>query len=304
MASSAEIQITDHDIAIFRFIWRWKLATTSTLCARYTRHFKATPHTLYKRLKRLEVAGFLDVVRVFAPKPGHAWTLTEKSYASFKSFLPEIIQVGYKSENPTHDLFVQAAHLGNFLDVKSLPSKLRIITEQELRRVHPQCLPKELSESTNHRADGYWIYDQSKTTRTILALEVELSQKSSERYRECIFHYSLARDIDSVLWIVESEHLAKIISKELSADRHSAQSKHQFVLLADLVKQGWNSQIISGNNTGRKLSAFMNTLFGDNVGRIGGECWEKNPIHHILDTRLYPALTNTYATNPEEARRD
>ena len=304
MSKTIDLQVTDHDIIIFRFIWRWKLATTAAICTRYCKHFRATPHTLYKRLKRLESAGFLDVVRVFAPKPGHAWTLTEKSYSSFKSFLPELIQTGYKSENPTHDLFVKAAQLGNFLDMKALPSKLRIITEQELRRIHPQCLPKELSESTGHRADGYWIYDQNKTTRTILALEVELSRKSSERYRECIFHYSLARDIDSVLWIVDSEQLAKIISNEMSADRHSSQNKHQFALVSELVKHGWDSKIISGNNTGRKLSEFMNTLFGENVGRIVGERWEKNPIHHILDTRLYPALTNTCAETPEEAHRD
>jgi hypothetical protein len=138
----------------------------------------------------------------------------------------------------------------------------------------------------------------------VVALEVELSRKSSERYRECIFHYSLAREVDAVLWVVESETLAKIISKELEADRYSAQSKHHFVLLAELVAHGWESKIFLGASSGRKVSTFLsNALLKNDVKTMLNQCAE-NAHSFILDTRISPANFETYANNSKEVNRD
>ncbi|MEZ4814404.1 MAG: hypothetical protein R3A80_04255 [Bdellovibrionota bacterium] len=301
--SKKDMEITDHDLVIFKFLWRWKLATSSALSCRYANYFKTSSHTLYKRLNRLKEEGFLDVLRVFAPRPGFAWTLTDKSYAALKSFLPELIQSGYKSENPTHDLFVQAAHLGPYLEVNALSDNLKLVTEQELRRIHPDCLPVTLKKEGTHRADGYWIYDKG-VTKKIVALEVETSRKSAERYRESILLYSLSHDIDAVVWIVESEKIINAISGELQTDRYSTTCKHHFILLQDFIENGWNARLVSSAKSDQKLMGLMNTCFGEKTWKTRGKSLEKNQVNCVLDTRLAPTVPSTCAATGEALRCD
>lgn len=270
------------DKPVLHFLWTWKIATTACIARRFGAEFKWTYENTYKRLWRMRTRGLVDL-RYNDWSNGMVWELTGAGFAAIRNRLPELAEEGFSSENIGHDLFVQAAHLGEWLPRHSAPD-VGLVTEQQLRRTKPDLLPNWIPKSTLHRPDGYWLLP-ADGERTLVALEVELSRKSDENFASTASFYARERAVHSVLWIVNGRGLAqKILAqcKIVSAYRDI----HNFVDLEDLTVNGWDSVIFHGPNGGQKISAFLNRGRRNFDGTTMEQSRKSSSIGAILDSAL------------------
>jgi hypothetical protein len=255
MAKRPTGPLTPKDIPILKFIWWWKIASTAAITARFEMDYGWIPETVHWRLNRMKKRGYVAIQYVPASRGG-VWTLTALGFKAIEPSLPKLRESGFATENVTHDLRVQAAHLGEWLPRGTTPD-IRIFTEQELRRIDPSCYPEWVPTSALHRPDGYWNLP-SATGRRVVALEVELSTKAFDDYRTIANFYAQEPAITSVLWYVASESLAAKIEKAATECPFGYRRIHQYIKLSDLESRGWGAQIFSGSCAGQNASAFLN----------------------------------------------
>ena len=243
------------EIPILLFLWRWKVSTTSGVYMRFKPEFRWTVYTAYSRMKRLKVKGFVEFKYsdncVFK-----VWTLSQRGFKAISNKLTLLREDGYLSENIEHDIYVMAAHNGEWLPRNSVDD-VKTITEQELRRIYAEGLPKEIPSVTDHRPDGYWLFS-GENRRKIVALEVELNRKSSEDYVDVGEFYNSNASVESVLWIVQSQALANKIVSAASKNLGRYRDIHNFILLTDFIENGWDSTVFLGNFRLNKMQEFLN----------------------------------------------
>ncbi len=283
----------EKDLPILRFIWWWKIASTGAIAGRFYTEYRWKPFTVHWRLSRLRKEGFLEQVQVSAAM-GSVWTLTNQGFKIIESELPALREHGFASEHMAHDLYVQAAHLGEWLPRHSA-NDVRFFSEQELRRINPDCYPEWVPCSRIHRPDGYWNLPTA-TGRRVVALEVEINSKSFEQYKSVGNFYNQEKQISAVIWILGEELLSKKIITAAKSGPYPFRDIHHFVNLSDFKKQGWNSAIISGGDSGITMSAFLNKY---RSGKPPAN-FQQNPIlgwtQLILDTRIKRFGSQTYFT--------
>jgi hypothetical protein len=246
---NAVLSVT-RDVPMLDFLWRWKVSTTSALGARF--YPGATLGTAYKRLWRLERAGFIRA-RCDETASYFVWTLDKKGFAFVRSRLPKLREEGYLSENLKHDLVVTAVHLGDGL-LSEMPD-IKYATEQELRRYEPEFLPSWVTISSRHRPDGYWRV-RKECGHQVIALEVELSPKTDLDYETVGRFYKDHEEIHRVIWVVEKTQFAERILR--LAEKYSCgESKHCFVLIKPLLAMGWQATVFHGCETGKSISSIL-----------------------------------------------
>lgn len=256
----SKIILTERDIKIFRFLWRWKLLTTRAIHAKF--FSKAGLLKAYNRLKELEQKKYIRS-HIFSYEEGQVWCLDLKGFKAIASEMDGLKEIGFRSEHLRHDFFVSAIHLGEWLADK--PENVFICSEQELRRVDPQFLPSWLPQSNLHRPDGFWLF-QGPTWQQIISLEIETHRKVEDEIKRVKTYYDSQENIGLCLWFVKSESFAKLLYDKLSSDSTSKNSVHQFFLLKDFCKVGWNSPCIGGSLKGRTVTEIFNSYIDKKVG--------------------------------------
>lgn len=241
--------------ALLIFLWKWKLATTSIIKLKF--FHKSSIWYCYKRLLSLEAGGF---VQSLASKNGKGfyWSLTNKSFHYLKPILGSLEQNGFLSENPGHDLVVQAVQLGNWL--RLIPSGVTFFTEQQLRRHSSEDYPSWVPRSKIHRPDGYTLFRTENGNR-LLAIEVELSQKRLSDYETVSRFYDLDTDVTNVLWVTGSRVSINSVQAALAKANSSERNIHSFISFSDFIRNSWQSKIIAGRYYGDTLqTAYSNML--------------------------------------------
>lgn len=161
------IRANPQDNSLLDFLWRWQLASTSVLSARF--YPERSPRQAYERLRKLERGGLIQCYIVFNGR-GYAWGITKRAFTDMVHHLPALQSEGFLSEDKEHDLLVSAIHLGDWLWEQ--PQGSEVFSEQQLRTYHPEVYPAWIPQSQSHRPDGYWYTGHTADGRTI-ALEVE-----------------------------------------------------------------------------------------------------------------------------------
>ncbi|MBK8203069.1 MAG: hypothetical protein IPK68_12370 [Bdellovibrionales bacterium] len=277
---------TLRDEEIFHFLWKWKLATFKTLARIF--FAKASLPVVYQRLSKLRRAGFLRQ-RIDESGRNRIWTLDAKGFVALGNRLPELEEYGFASENIEHDLIVNALHLGEWAE--GCPEGVELFTEQQLRRMKAEMYPAWVPRTKNHRPDGYWHFAHGEHHLTI-AIEVELSTKSKDRYESIVKFYDHYDIIDFVLWLVPTPKLARVILKSASGPNFYRNHVHNFLALEDFQSQFWQASIFSGPNKGSTVHDLLNQnllqtllkspLRPSTKGSSGARS------QHLLDTRLSP----------------
>lgn len=273
------VATTERDLELLKFLWKWKVATSAALSKKFFSELR--PMTAYHRLWKLQKGGY---VTWRSDALGHKFVLhlTLKGFKTIRNEIPAgLKEEGYASEHIGHDLIVSAVHLGDWYF--KTPEGPTLISEQQLRRIHPEHLPKEIpsGEKATHCADGYWILPYS-SGKKVVALEVELNPKSNAEYQEVSKFYRRATTVTDVLWVVPHKWMAPHIQEQLekyaTEDSHK---KHSFVLLDQFKAQCWQAPINNGRYAGLTITHVL--------GKIG----TKEPqnghktfcTHFTLDTR-------------------
>lgn len=246
--------IGERDKRVLYLLWQFKLATTAIIAARV---FQKTSHEgAYIRLRRLASAGY---IKSLYPQSGrhHFWCLTDMGYELISKGLPALVQDGYLSENLRHDFLVAVAHLGGWLQGE--PENVRLFTEQELRRIDPTQFPKAIPKSKAHRPDGYWIVNLG-TNQTLLALEVELSQKSLDIYASVGQFYHEIALVEQVFWIVMTIGQGKSMLNQFRKVVFEGADVHSFILLSDFLKSNWQTKIAIGKSQGQSIQTVLDHM--------------------------------------------
>jgi hypothetical protein len=276
--------LTDRDIAIIGFLWRWKLASTSAIYAKYFPD--VNPLVPYRRLRELECAGYLSCQML--SYQNSIWSISKKGFNVIRPKLPSLKEEGFKSEKINHDILVTALHLGEWL-VKR-PADIEMCSEQELRRFHPDTLPGWIPKTEIHRPDGYW-YLKAQPKPQIIALEVELSRKTKAELESLSAFYRSEESIAKVLWMVCEQSHAESIERTMN-QKSDRRDLHQFILESDFRATGWDSKIIVGSN---KNISIHSLLKADRTADVtnGLQSYSPRFIPALLDLRKRRVLPQT-----------
>lgn len=274
-------QITDRDYKIFRFIWKWKAVSTSALAAKF--FSKTHPYTCYRRLLHL---GHNDYIECYPLKDrGTAvWILKQKGFKYIRPYLDDLCADGFKSANYRHDYLASCLHLGEWL--LSQPDNSQTVSEQQLRSIEPELLPKWVPTSKLHIPDGYSTYHLNGQ-RVIVAFEAELSVKTSLRYESVVSFYDNEESISVVLWLVDDLSSLGTIEKYFKKFNIKNISKHQFILLPDFVKNGWMAGITKGKYVGHKvINLLQHKAYTNPTQKLHGRV-----TLYLLDSQKRPILS-------------
>lgn len=233
----APVCLTSTDVKILQYVWMWKVSSTASIHESINR--PASPYSTYKRLEKLEKNGYLichfhDVERF------NLWSLSERGFLSVQSYLGDLAEEGYLSENHRHDRLVQAFQLGEWA-THQWP-KVIFFTEQEMRRKDVDQFPEWVPQTKEHRADGYTRIVGEKKPWT-LAYEVELSAKNVQKYEGTLRFYKGAKGVDRILWLVATPFIRDQILRAKACIRDESQNYHVFVDLEDFLKNGWDAAV-------------------------------------------------------------
>ncbi|MBA2306847.1 hypothetical protein H0W26_01780 [Candidatus Dependentiae bacterium] len=281
------------DIPMLIFLWRWKFAPTAVLWKRF--FSKTAPHTAYNRLWSLGKSGILQR-RVNKTGKHSVWTLTRLGFHVIQKYLPPLKSDNIESENLIHDLLVNAFHLGS--GSTPLPESIELISEQELRAVDEDFLPKWIPNPKiendglyYHRPDGYWRV-RHRGEQIAIALEIELSRQSIARYDEIIEFYRDHQEIVRILWAVKNLRLAKYLDHRIRETDKNENDAHNFLAVDDLILKGWKAKIIYGPEVGKTPASILGPSPDANSDDHLSSCF--------LDTRKQPYKSNAYS-NPNSA---
>ena len=273
----------ENDRPMLLFLWKWKIATSSALGLRFYGDRKNPPSAAYQRLLRLKKRGFVKFAFAQEEPGARVWTLTKKGFKIVKPSLGPLKQDGCESENIYHDLWVQAAHLGEHLDHDA--ENVEQFTEQELRRLEPEIYPDWVPKKTLHRPDGYWRISLGMEKK-VVAVEVELSRKASSDYRFVSDFYARGGIVSRVIWVVESVPFIDRIRKALGSANPEKIGMHFFFLRKDLESAGWECLCVRGENTGRKFHEIVNFTEQNQAETNLRPTRNRSFIAAILDTRV------------------
>ncbi|MBP9708666.1 MAG: hypothetical protein KBD78_13590 [Oligoflexales bacterium] len=231
-------------------------------------------NTAYKRLQNLKKRGLICLQ---SDKAGEIspWTLTKKGFESIKSLLPDLAEEGFQSETLIHDHLVTVIHLGEWL--RAYPEACELITEQELRRLHPEHYPDWVPQSKVHRPDGYWFLGGNEN---VIALELEISRKQQDLYISICQFYKKQPQVSMVVWVVNNKSQA--LGLHSLFEEWGAKDQHQFILLSSIENLGWNAPIEIGSKSGKTLSQIL--------VKNDSKTHQNFDFSILLDSRKFPAL--------------
>lgn len=267
---------TARDLEVFHFLWRWKFVNTKTLAIKF--YTDNSPWTAYKRLYRLNKAGFIrtEYIKI---KKAHVWTLTQKGFKAIEELLPHLENPGFKGDNPKHDFLVSSVHIGEWLF--GAPDGCDLFSEQQLRRYPTEFYPTWVPNPGYYQPDGYW-HINTENSQTTISLEVELSQKANSRYEKVTTFFNFYKKVLFGVWIVPSKAAANRLMATFNQKSKRPSSPHQFLLVDDILKLNWDAPIRLGTFEGFTLSEFL----GKNGAKLVQNQCKTFSHKFLVDTRL------------------
>lgn len=272
----SHLKLSDEDKNCLLLLWRWKLLTTAAL--RNSTYTQRSNYRTYCRLIELEKFKYIKCVHS-VDRWKYVWQLDELGYEIIKDGLPILKMNGYLSENKSHDFWVTAIHLGEWLE--HLPANSAQFSEQELRRYDFESYPSWVPKTSTHRPDGWWKTNVNQSDKeSLIALEVELSKKSSAAYIDVGEFYSTVVQPYQVIWVVPTVSDIKYIFSHLKSGSKSNCAEQSFITLDQYVQHQWQSKIQSGKNIGKSLLEIL--------GKSSGKSTNSLSSIFLLDTHKCP----------------
>lgn len=281
----------DVEISILKFIWRIKVTSTSAIYLRFCDELKWKPSSCYLRLLSLKTKGCL---KIKSDDSGAVklWCLTEKGFKAIRHTLLALKEEGYASENILHDYHVLAAHYGEWI-FSNEAKDVKFVTEQELRRFDSEALPAWATKLQTHKPDALWYFPETKN-KYLIGLEVEISRKRNIDYEKLGQFYKYDASLHSVLWVVLTKGHADCIRSAMKIEDNSKENIHNFILIEDFRKHGWNSDIFIGPNKNQSIINFLNLYRFNKSTTIPRQLHYRSCAENILDSHLKSFNSITY----------
>ena len=227
------------DVSILKFLWKWKVSTIATL--REALAPGQNHNTFNKRIRKLETNGLIECERILIPSL-NLWQLTDHGCYAIRESLGPIKDEGFRSASHYHDALVLAFQMGEWLWQSN--EKPKLITDQELLRYPKDYLDECLPKSLDHRPDGYTIVKRENKNK-VLAFEVELHAKSTDRYSTVVRWYEVMREVERVFWLVGDDYIIDQFKKGKLEAKGKTDGLHLFIRLDEYLKSGWDSVCVT-----------------------------------------------------------
>lgn len=197
------MRLTERDLCLMQ--WLHKFAYVSIEQLQQKMHISKS--TIYSRLHKLVEANYLQHRYILHGLPG-IYFLTKKGCKLVNNFLPQLQRIAIA--NYRHDLMV--INLAIYLENKY---NVEYISERQLRS------QSNHNYNFSHLPDGE-IYLQNKH----IAIEVELTRKSSRRIQKILQYYSSNLHYSEVWYFYDKIHMQQFLQQQIT--------QHSFVRLHDL----------------------------------------------------------------------
>ncbi len=238
-------------MSLLMFLWKWKVATTTAIAARFFPGIKTT--SVHRRLLELKGGGYVTTLTSHTGY-GHVWTLTKKGFEAIRELLPELHKVGFQPESIGQDLITMTAMMGDWLP--KLPDGVELYSEQLLKRVHHNQFPMWVPQSDLHFASGYWRLPKLTADHSV-ALQVERCERGRNYFELVADFYEGYHFVANVIWLVPFSGTTSRIEKGVEEYLKSARTKHLFLPIEEFTKVGWQAKFRSGQYKDQTLSDFL-----------------------------------------------
>ena len=218
---------------MLKHVYTYRVASVAQLRERY---FSKTFRTVGpRRIRQLVDEGFLQSFVTGDAANVHCCVrMTEKGWKVIREHWDyEIDNPLFKSESPVHDLRL-ACVAKSF---ERLSTFKNLFTENLLQSSKALSDEERLKELAVLQADGALVLAPPKAQLYFYGLELEISRKSPERYREKLLSYYMAKHIDGVLYVSDSRVILDAVAR---ADQE-IRSKRASILHLALEKNVLNS---------------------------------------------------------------
>ena len=282
MTNVKHLILTERDVRILAFVWRHRLSTFRLL---KEMHFSELSHgTAYNRCRRLRDAGYLRTDFLDGTR-STLWCLGERGFRFLETNeLPELKVNSYKPQSKAHDLLAFATLLGDWRTER--PKTVRIFSEQEIACLHLDELPSSSADSERRIPDGIWLFEDERERKAV-ALEVELTAKSTDRYQRICLTYSSTHFYTNVVWVVPRSTLAERILKVAGASDF-ARKQHLFIKTKDIEERGWHATFLNVDRRTQTLGMFLRTQIQfSNASPVNA------PINALIKTPVIGAHRST-----------
>lgn len=231
-----KFEIQERDIQVMKFAFAFRAVTCSQILRR---HFKESNEAYaLRRIRQLTEEGFLDVssaffknrpVKVLLPNPSIWQHIAEKWPYAIDNPL-------FKSESPEHD--VRLAEI--FLRLEMLATFRNFFSENLLQSSAAIARAANLRDTTKTQSDGLIALDFGNGSLKRYAVELEITRKAPERYREKLLSYYLAEGIDGVIYITANEEIRTLVAKADKSVCNGERSRVYLTLESNLVSNEAN----------------------------------------------------------------
>lgn len=241
------VKLQPRDIKVMKFVFACRAVTYDQIIRRHflDRH----ESTAWKRLRRLARHGFFKIsvvemgeksLRMVQPLPAIWPVICEK-------WPFEIDTPHFKSESPEHDIRLAEV----FLRLEKLSSYRTFFTENLLQSSLAIAEDPRFRDTAKIQSDGVLSVIDERGDLRIYAVELELSKKSPDRYREKLTDYYLAQGIDGVLYVSPKPEIERLIHRIDEEVRSGRDSIVHFAYERNVVSKG--SKLIFSTSEGAKL---------------------------------------------------
>jgi hypothetical protein len=220
MEAPLKIKLQPRDIQIMKFVFACRVVTYDQIARR---HFPNTSVVIARRrIRNLAEHGYFKTGHVLIAK------YVERTIQPLPPVWPQIGEKWnfhvdkphFKSESPGHD--VRMTEL--ILRFEKLTNFRSFFTENLLQSSSALRSDPRFRDLDGIQPDGILVVKDQNGAELFYAIELEISKKTPERYREKLLGYYLARGIDGVLYICSTPQIAAVVARadrEIRRDRDS-----------------------------------------------------------------------------------
>ena len=206
--TQAEVQLTTRDMRLLELLARHGVLSFWQ-AQEYV--FSGRDHsTVHNRLKKIESAGLIRRTRIHRVR--HPWLPKETGV---------VFQISSRGLQILHRQRPETSRLDSIMTLTGRQidhDLLTVVIAESLRKEFSGCnyvsgFHIQRLEVGEPRPDGAFAMPQSNK---LIALELELTQKSADRYRELVASYRISRKFDRVIYFVAQEPLGLRIAGEIT----------------------------------------------------------------------------------------
>jgi hypothetical protein len=218
------------------------------------------------------------------------WQLSDKGFQYMLEDLGSLESYEYLSRAPFHDSIVNAFHLGYWLYAK--PPDVELYTEQELNANFFTHYPNWVPKSKAHRPDGYTLINNG-SNKNVFAIEVELHQKTIDRYKMACDFYDERDEVLHVLWLVKGSANIKKIQESFGKRNQRRKDCHLFFDFDDFKINSWDTKVLTGQKTGMTVAAIYQQFASNITSKLLAIRGQFDPKMTFLKPVKSPQRLNT-----------